>query len=69
MVAEAHAAGLAVIPYVVDDVDTMRHLLRFGVNGLITNRPDLLREVLAQEERWLPLSFARRTTTGGHQES
>lgn len=64
MIAEAHDAGLAVIPYVVDDDATMRHLLRLGVDGLITNRPDLLRDVLVQEERGLPPSFARQTTPG-----
>ena len=66
---EAHAAGLAVIPYVVDDEPTMRHLVRLGVDGLITNRPDLLRGVLAQEDRGLPPSFARQTTSGGPEES
>ncbi len=58
LVAAAHGAGLAVIPYVVDDPPTMRHLVRLGVDGLITNRPDLLRDVLAQEDRGLPASFA-----------
>ena len=57
LVAEAHAAGLAVVPYVVDDLATMRHLVRLGVDGLITNRPDRLREVLAGEGRALPESF------------
>lgn len=58
LVDEAHAAGLAVIPYVVDDEATMRHLVRLGVDGLITNRPERLREVLAAEGRGLPPSFA-----------
>ena len=44
----AHAAGLAVIPYVVDDAPTMRHLVGLGVDGLITNHPDRLRDVLAR---------------------
>ena len=69
LVHEAHAAGLAVIPYVVDDEATMRHLVRVGVDGLITNRPDLLRGVLGEEERGLPPSFARRTTSEGPEES
>jgi glycerophosphoryl diester phosphodiesterase len=58
LVEEAHAAGLAVIPYVVDDEPTMRHLVRVGVDGLITNHPERLREVLAAEGRELPESFA-----------
>ncbi len=70
MTLEAHTAGLGVIPYVVDDEATMRHLVRIGVDGLITNRPDLLRDVLAQEERGLPPSFARQSLRGpGPEES
>ncbi|GAB3027927.1 glycerophosphoryl diester phosphodiesterase [Nocardioides flavus (ex Wang et al. 2016)] len=57
LVDAAHAAGLAVIPYVVDDRPTMRHLVRLGVDGLITNRPDRLREVLAADGIDLPPSF------------
>jgi glycerophosphoryl diester phosphodiesterase len=57
LVEQAHAAGLAVVPYVVDDEPTMRHLVRLGVDGLITNRPDRLREVLGDEGRALPPSF------------
>jgi glycerophosphoryl diester phosphodiesterase len=54
LVADAHAAGLRVTPYVVDDPPTMRALLGAGVDGLITNRPDLLRDVLAAAGRDLP---------------
>lgn len=57
LVDAAHTAGLAVVPYVVDDAATMRHLVRLGVDGLITNRPERLREVLAGEGRELPPSF------------
>jgi glycerophosphoryl diester phosphodiesterase len=57
LVEAAHATGLAVVPYVVDDPPTMQHLVRLGVDGLITNRPDLLRDVLAGEGRDLPPAF------------
>ena len=57
MVDEAHGAGLRVVPYVVDDEPTMRHLVRLGVDGLITNHPERLRGVLASEGRTLPESF------------
>lgn len=57
LIGEAHAAGLAVIPYVVDDAATMRHLVRSGVDGLISNQPERLRRVLAAEGRELPESF------------
>lgn len=59
MVDAAHAAGLGVVPYVVDDAPTMRHLVGLGVDGLITNRPDVLRDVLAAAGRTLPAAFAR----------
>ncbi len=58
LVVAAHAAGLAVIPYVVDDPATMRHMVGLGVDGLITNRPDLLRGVLADEGLEVPPAFA-----------
>ncbi|MDR7251654.1 glycerophosphoryl diester phosphodiesterase [Nocardioides sp. BE266] len=57
LVERAHASGLAVIPYVVDDEATQRHLVRLGVDGLITNRPDRLREVLADEGLDVPPAF------------
>lgn len=57
LVEEVHAAGLRVVPYVVDDAATMRHLVRIGVDGLITNRPERLRAVLADEGLALPKSF------------
>lgn len=57
MVAEAHAAGLRVVPYVVDDPPTMRHLVDLGVDGLITNRPDVLRDVLVAAGWTVPPAF------------
>lgn len=42
----AHARCLAVHPYTVDDPVEMDRLLRAGVDGLFTNRPDVLRAAL-----------------------
>jgi glycerophosphoryl diester phosphodiesterase len=53
MVDDAHDCGMAVIPWTVDDVPTMHHLIDLGVDGIITNYPDVLRDVMA--ERGLPL--------------
>lgn len=46
LVAAAHAAGLAVYPFTVDEVDDMERLLDLGVDGLFTNHPDRLRRLL-----------------------
>ena len=46
LVAAAHAEGLAVYPFTVDEPDEMRHLLELGVEGMFTNHPDRLRRLL-----------------------
>lgn len=52
-VREAHALGLGVVPWTVNDPVAMARLIGLGVDGLITDRPDLLRDVM--RERGLPL--------------
>ncbi len=54
--AEAHALGLRVVTWTVNRPDDMRRLIRWGVDGLITDRPDLARAVLAEEGYPLPPS-------------
>lgn len=46
-VADAHAADLGVQVWTVDDPDEGRRLLAWGVDALISDRPDLLRPVVA----------------------
>ncbi|WP_082520901.1 glycerophosphodiester phosphodiesterase family protein [Rhodococcus sp. Leaf278] len=53
MVDAAHERGIRVIPWTVDDPDTMRALMDLGVDGLITDYPDRVRTVMS--ERGLPL--------------
>lgn len=40
-VARCHAAGRAVIVWTVDEISRMRELARMGVDGIMSNRPDL----------------------------
>ena len=54
LVEAAHGRGMTVIPWTMDDKETMRHLIRLGVDGIITNYPDRLREVLAERSMVLP---------------
>jgi glycerophosphoryl diester phosphodiesterase len=54
MVAEAHSLGLLVVPWTANDPADMARLIDMGVDGLISDRPDLLREVLAKKGRRLP---------------
>ena len=53
LVADAHARGLTVLPWTVNDPADMRRLADMGVDGIITDYPDRLRTVMA--ERGLPL--------------
>ncbi|MEE2678745.1 MAG: glycerophosphodiester phosphodiesterase [Myxococcota bacterium] len=46
LVRAAHAEGLAVYPYTVDDPDRMRRLLEWGVDGIFTNHPAALRTLV-----------------------
>lgn len=54
LVERAHARALRVIPYTVDDAPTLVHLVELGVDGIITNRPDVLRDVLLECGEPLP---------------
>ena len=50
-VAEAHALGLRVVVWTVNEVDDMLALARLGVDGIITDYPDRALEALAP---WRP---------------
>jgi len=58
MVDKAHAAGMKVIPWTVDDRPTIEKLMDDGVDGLITDYPDRLREVMAARGYALPQPVA-----------
>ena len=44
----AHSRDIQVIPWTINDAKTMRELVKMGVDGLITDYPDLGIEVLAE---------------------
>lgn len=55
--AEAHALGLRVVAWTVNDAATIARLIALGADGLISDRPDRVRAALAA--RGLPLPPAR----------
>lgn len=59
LVQRAHAAGLRVIPWTVNQRADMRAQLAAGVDGIITDYPTRLRQVLAADGRPLPAAFRR----------
>lgn len=50
LVARAHEAGLAVYPYTANEIGEMERLLDCGVDGVITNYPRRLAELLESRE-------------------
>ncbi|USK32016.1 glycerophosphodiester phosphodiesterase [Bacillus sp. F19] len=57
MVADAHEAGMKVIPWTVNDSPTMNKLVEDGVDGIITDYPDRLREVMSHHDFKMPKRY------------
>jgi len=51
---EAHRLGLTVVVWTVNDPEVMGELIDMGVDGIISDRPDLLRQVAAGKGGLLP---------------
>jgi glycerophosphoryl diester phosphodiesterase len=47
VIREAHACGLEVTPWTVDRNADIQHCLKMGVDGIISNRPDRVKRILA----------------------
>jgi len=47
LVREAHRSGLRIDVWTIDDEAAMRRLLSWGVDGIMTDRPDILAGILA----------------------
>ena len=54
LVAEAHGLGLKVVTWTVNEPKDMAALIDMGVDGIISDRPDLLRHVAAEKGVALP---------------
>jgi glycerophosphoryl diester phosphodiesterase len=52
--AEAHRLGLRVVPWTANETADMKALIELGVDGIISDRPDRLREVMRRKGLPLP---------------
>lgn len=66
LVDHAHRNGISVVPWTVDDPATMRKLIGDGVDGIITDYPDRLREVAGARGFRLPRQYAAPFDVQGH---
>jgi glycerophosphoryl diester phosphodiesterase len=53
----AHSLGLKVIPWTINDADTMRVQITAGADGIITDYPALLRTVMGELGMPLPPAY------------
>ena len=51
LVDEAHELGLRVIPWTVNEPDDIRAMIELGVDGIISDRPDLVLEMVGRTPR------------------
>lgn len=56
-VAELQKAGIKIVPWTTNDPEKMKAVIRTGVDGLISDRPDLLQKVVAEERAAKPGSL------------
>jgi glycerophosphoryl diester phosphodiesterase len=63
LVAMSHDIGVRVVTWTVDEPVVMRCLLDAGVDAIITDRPDVLREVLVSRDQWAPMVSRREAAT------
>jgi glycerophosphoryl diester phosphodiesterase len=54
LVADAHALGLRVVVWTVNKAEDIAHMIEIGVDGIISDRPDLLRQVAGEKGITLP---------------
>jgi glycerophosphoryl diester phosphodiesterase len=54
LVAEAHGLGLRVVVWTVNELEDMVRMIEIGVDGIISDRPDLLRQAVRGKGMALP---------------
>lgn len=59
MVSDAHERGLKVVPWTCDDPATIAALIDMGIDGIITDYPDRVREIMAERGMRLPKPYAK----------
>lgn len=59
LIATAHNGGLAVHVWTINDPATMVRLLDWGVDGIMTDRPTMLREIMKARGQWRPQPRAK----------
>ncbi|MBI5264144.1 MAG: glycerophosphodiester phosphodiesterase [Bradyrhizobium sp.] len=57
LIAEAHDVGLRVIAWTVNQPADMERMIDMGVDGIISDRPDLLRKIAAEKGIDLPAGY------------
>jgi glycerophosphoryl diester phosphodiesterase len=60
MVSAAHARGLKIIPWTCDDPATVKELMDLGVDGIITDYPNQVRQIMADRGMRIPKAYEPR---------
>lgn len=60
MVDQAHFLGMLVEPWTVNSLDVAEDLLRWGVDGIITDYPNVVRRFVQQQGRVVAPKYPKR---------
>jgi glycerophosphoryl diester phosphodiesterase len=61
LISESHSLGLKVVVWTVNQPPDMARLIDMGVDGIISDRPDLLRQAASEKGIALPAAFPVKT--------